>query len=407
MGHEANPRYIAALQFAVERHGAARQARKGTDFPYAVHVIRVAEILDRFGCAEDVVVAGFLHDTVEDAGVTYADLEAAFGECVAALVEEASEPDKSLPWRARKGHTIERLRAADLDALSLVAADKLDNVLSLQETLCAEGAEKTWARFNASESEQHWYYRSLVEELLARDPKSPLFRTLDVEVHTVFPDKRRTTRFFPGEPLGNPHDARAYLADPIKHWRPEHSAYELAHSWLGDADVPVEVDRLLVDAFGEYEIVEGFFEKHTRLDDLPRASQTDLLLLLRTADGLAVVGIEAKAREGFDKPVSNRRPNEERLAGLCEHLGLEVADVQDLAYQLLHRTVATLLEAERYGATHALMLVQSFDPADASFDDYCRFAERLGLPGAELDRITGNTELRGVTLRLGWVRTTG
>lgn len=48
------------------RHGLVEQARRGTQFPYVVHVIRVAEILERFRCGEDVVVAGFLHDKVED-----------------------------------------------------------------------------------------------------------------------------------------------------------------------------------------------------------------------------------------------------------------------------------------------------------------------------------------------------
>lgn len=104
---QANPRYLKALAFAAERHGAARQPRKGTVFPYVVHPIRVAEILDRFGYGEDVVVAGMLHDVVEDAGVTYAELTSTFGKRVSTLVEKASEPDKSLPWRTRKAHTID------------------------------------------------------------------------------------------------------------------------------------------------------------------------------------------------------------------------------------------------------------------------------------------------------------
>ena len=56
MEKDANLRYLVALSFAVERHAAVRQSRKGTDFPYVVHPIRVAEILDRFGYGEEVVV---------------------------------------------------------------------------------------------------------------------------------------------------------------------------------------------------------------------------------------------------------------------------------------------------------------------------------------------------------------
>jgi Domain of unknown function (DUF6946)/HD domain len=312
METHANRRYLEALAFAVERHGAARQPRKGTGFPYVVHPIRVAEILDRFGYDEDVVVAGMLHDVVEDADVTHAELDLVFGTRVSALVEKASEPERSLSWRKRKEHTIARISTErDTDALAVVGADKLDNVRSLAETLRSRGEKKTWAIFNADQRNQHWYYRTLAETLLGHDPRNLLFRTLDAEVHASFPDERRSTRFFAGKPLGNPQDARAYLADPIKHWRPKYSAYELASAWLAQDAVPPEVDALLTEAFGEYEIVEGFFEKATKLDDFGRPSQTDLLLLIRAGAQLCVVGIEAKATETFGPLMSEGRRNED------------------------------------------------------------------------------------------------
>src|SRR4051812_14115670 len=132
----ANPRFEEALTFAAGAHGRARQERKGTDFPYVSHPIRVAEILDRFGYSDDVVIAGFLHDTVEDAGVSLDEISVAFNAGVAPLVPAASEPDKSQPWRARKEHPIPRLQSeTDAGALGLVAADKLDNVRSIADTL--------------------------------------------------------------------------------------------------------------------------------------------------------------------------------------------------------------------------------------------------------------------------------
>src|SRR3954466_13385740 len=122
MDTRANRRYLKALAFAVERYGAARQPRKGTTFPYVVHPIRVAEILDRFNYSEETVVAGILHDTVEDANVMYDEIAGTFGERVSTLVEKASEHDKTLTWRARKEHTIARAAAEDdLEALGLVA----------------------------------------------------------------------------------------------------------------------------------------------------------------------------------------------------------------------------------------------------------------------------------------------
>ncbi len=190
MADKANPRYLKALVFAVERHG--NQARKGTDFPYIVHPIRVAEILDRFGLGEEVVVAGMLHDTVEDAGVGYDELTKTFGERVAELVEKASEPDKSLDWQPRKEHTIARARSEDdLEALALVAADKLDNVRSLRDTLRAhDDAEKAWKNFNAGEDAQRWYYRTLAQAILDREPTNDLFQALDAEARALFPGEQ-------------------------------------------------------------------------------------------------------------------------------------------------------------------------------------------------------------------------
>jgi (p)ppGpp synthase/HD superfamily hydrolase len=175
-----------ALAFAVEAHGRVRQARKGTSFPYVIHPLRVGEILYRHGCDEDVIRAGLLHDTIEDAQVTRDELAARFGERVAELVVGASEPDRSAPWRERKQHTIEHVRTAPGDVVEVLAADKLDNVRSIRESL-AERGDETWKLFNAGEADQRWYYRELARAFLERDPDDELFRTLAVEVESVFP----------------------------------------------------------------------------------------------------------------------------------------------------------------------------------------------------------------------------
>jgi hypothetical protein len=105
---------------------------------------------------------------------------------VAELVIGASEPDRSAPWRERKEHTIAFVRTAPRDVLEVLAADKLDNVRSIKESL-AERGDETWTIFNAGEADQRWYYRELARAFLERDPDDELFRTLAVEVETVFP----------------------------------------------------------------------------------------------------------------------------------------------------------------------------------------------------------------------------
>ncbi len=410
MAGNSNPRFDKALAFAAQAHGAVKQERKGTDFPYIAHPVRVAEILDRFDCDDDVIVAGFLHDTIEDANVKADEISASFGPRVATLVTAASEPDKSLEWKPRKQHTLEHLeREQDPDVLALVAADKLDNIRSIADTLRHLGQEQTWALFNATRSDQHWYYRRIAEILLEKTPQSRLFRTLDFETQTVFPDPRRSTLFFAGKPLGTPHDARAYLADPIRHWRPQHSALELATSWIGAGGFPPTVVKVLASCptYAGCRLIEAFFEREVDLGTKGRPSQTDLLVLAQLADGLGVIAVEGKALEPFGQLVSewsDGAGKQARLNDLCAQLGLDPSTVGSLRYQLFHRTVSALIEARRYGAREALMLVHSFDAENSSFDAYQAFAAALGLTNAALNAITSLTVRDGMTLHLGWVK---
>ena len=244
-------------------------------------------------------MAGFLHDTIEDTDVTADEISATFGPRVAGLVTSVSEPDKSLPWKTRKQHTIEHLeQEQDPEVLALVAADKLDNVRAITDTLRHLGQEKTWALFKADRSEQHSYYRRIAEILLRKDPESRLFRTLDFETQTLFPDQSRSTPFFAGKPFRNPHDARAYLADPIKHWRPDHSALELATIWINARGFPPSVMHILssCDTWVGCRLVEGLFEREVDLGTRGRASQTDLLALVELSDrGYGVIAVEGKA----------------------------------------------------------------------------------------------------------------
>jgi (p)ppGpp synthase/HD superfamily hydrolase len=183
----SNPRFDEALIFAARAHCDVSQSRKGTAFPYVVHPIRVADILDRFGLGEDVVVAGFLHDTIEDTQVTAEEVELVFGARVRHLVESVSEPDKAARWKVRKQLTVDHLEAEDdPDILALTAADKLDNVRSTTDMLLRFSEPEVWGHFSAPQSEQRWYYRTIADVLLGKDPESRLFQVLDEETRALF-----------------------------------------------------------------------------------------------------------------------------------------------------------------------------------------------------------------------------
>ena len=162
-----------AIEVAAKAH--RDQLRKGTDLPYVCHPFAVGLILTQAGCTEDVVVAGILHDTVEDTPLTLADIEQKFGADVARIVAGCSEPDKSGSWEDRKRHTLDLIREAPLDVCTVVCADKLHNVRSILAERSVIG-DKVWDRFRRGREKQVWYYRGLVASMESHD--GPLFREL-------------------------------------------------------------------------------------------------------------------------------------------------------------------------------------------------------------------------------------
>jgi (p)ppGpp synthase/HD superfamily hydrolase len=171
-----------ALQTASQAHEG--QYRKGTKIPYIIHPAAVGIILLKAGYSDDIVAAGILHDTVEDTILTLQDIAQEFGPEIAEMVAGCSEHDKSLPWEARKEHTIEFLKSASAAIRAVVCADKLHNIRSIISDYEQDG-EEIWNRFKRGKVKQQWYYTSLVESL-GTDYTSPLLEELKKEVNRLF-----------------------------------------------------------------------------------------------------------------------------------------------------------------------------------------------------------------------------
>ncbi|MFC3041646.1 HD domain-containing protein [Virgibacillus xinjiangensis] len=150
-----------ARRFAEKAHRG--QKRKNRDIPYVTHPIRVAEQLERNGFPEELVCAAYLHDVAEDTAYTVEDIRVEFGDRVASLVEAHTE-DKSKSWKERKQHTIHTLKFSDKEIKYLIVADKLDNLLGLEQDLAEQG-ERIWDNFNAGYEEQKWYNESIAEHM--------------------------------------------------------------------------------------------------------------------------------------------------------------------------------------------------------------------------------------------------
>lgn len=210
-------------------------------------------------------------------------------------------------------------------------------------------------------------------------------------------------------PLLKPEDVIPHLGKPT-HWKQGRSAKAVADSWFGANDIPPAV-RAVLDQSPELkgaELVDAWLERCTDLGDARgSASQTDLLAVLGLGDELAVMGVEAKVTESFGPLVSDwlgegGEGKEDRLQRLCDLLGFDRATVGDLRYQLFHRTAAAILEARRYRANKAVLMIHSFCENATGLPDFLAFFERMGVAGAGRDKLSEPAQVGGVTLWVGW-----
>lgn len=114
------------------------QLRRGTiPLPYVSHLFAVLMILRDYTTDEDTLVAGLLHDTLEDTDYTLAELKEDFGgpvaEIVLAVTEPKGEEGERLNWLERKRGYLKQLKRADERALMVSAADKIHNFRSTVE----------------------------------------------------------------------------------------------------------------------------------------------------------------------------------------------------------------------------------------------------------------------------------
>ena len=125
---------LRAASFAARVHATHRRKGAAAE-PYVNHVLEVAEILATHGAPTAAIIAGLLHDTVEDSDAdpiptTLPAIEVAFGAEVAGIVAEVSD-DKSLPKEVRKGLQVRHAPKASAAAKQVKLADKIANLRTI------------------------------------------------------------------------------------------------------------------------------------------------------------------------------------------------------------------------------------------------------------------------------------
>ena len=189
-------------------------------------------------------------------------------------------------------------------------------------------------------------------------------------------------------PTKGPDGWKALLADPDKHWRKGYSARSLAYCWEEAKGFPASVRTVLeksgIPAQSALEFVAGFPEHKVSFPPMhAQPSQNDLFVLGRGSAGLVSIMVEGKVSEPFDRLVSEWKAEmsagkQERLDYLCDLLQLNSAGIDGIRYQLLHRSASALIEAHRFAAPHALMLVHSFSQTHTAPESIVHVGTRGG-----------------------------
>lgn len=178
-----------AFAFAAKHHD--RQVRKGTRLPYVTHPANVALILARYGQPDDTVIAGILHDVIEDCvreNWTREMLEERIGEKFGTDVldtvlmvthRKVDDTGNELDKQEKKADYLLRLEQATDAARWVCAADKIHNASSILADLRRTvDPESVWGRFSAGKEGTIRWYRAVHDRLTGLGFTAPILAEL-------------------------------------------------------------------------------------------------------------------------------------------------------------------------------------------------------------------------------------
>lgn len=157
------------------------QLREGTDIPAIQHPRQVGILCLMHTYDQELCIAGFLHDVVEDTAVTLDQIRQKFGDRVAGIVEACSELNR-LPALQRPAS----LSHASRDVKVVVCADKLHKLLTMLEEYALAGGQ-LWDSLTWGRDCQERYYRELMQSIGSDGfEKEELFWFLEAAVECLF-----------------------------------------------------------------------------------------------------------------------------------------------------------------------------------------------------------------------------
>ena len=123
-----------AYRLAEEKH---QDQKRSSGEPYIIHPLSVAAILVGLGMDSESVMAGLLHDVVEDTDCTIEEIQKTFGKEVALLIDGVTKLTK-IPYSSREEQQAENLRkmlmamAEDIRVIIIKFADRIHNLSTLE-----------------------------------------------------------------------------------------------------------------------------------------------------------------------------------------------------------------------------------------------------------------------------------
>lgn len=161
--------------------------RDGDHSPYVSHLFSVALLLREVTEDEDVIIAGLMHDSLEDVpGYTLDKLRNDCGDRVADIVYHVTEPldpnkesSEQLPWLTRKEMYLKRLSEGSVESAMVSCADKIHNAEAFMLDMQAEGEVFT-KQFFGSFRNMVWFHEETLKIIRGKlDQDSPLLKRFE------------------------------------------------------------------------------------------------------------------------------------------------------------------------------------------------------------------------------------
>lgn len=162
--------------------------------PYFSHPYSVAVILSEYTDDEDIIIAGLMHDTIEDVeGYTYEKLKESFGKRVADIVDgvteekwrgykEVPKPERIKMFEELLQRNLDKIERAGPESILVAGADKIHNLSSLIEGTKKDG-ESYINNFKSNVGQKLRFHRELLMLLRKYHPNLGLANRLETSLN--------------------------------------------------------------------------------------------------------------------------------------------------------------------------------------------------------------------------------